>query len=361
MRRRATFALTLAATLAVALAITASPALADIEAKEVVGGLEQPVGFTFGPGKQIWYVEKATGQIRVVDLDTDNDRLFATVSGVNSDGERGMLGIALHPRYPDKPFVYVYVTRTANGSLRNQILRYEDRNGSGVRRRVIFTSPASSSPYHNGGRILFGPDGMLYAIVGEGHNPAHAQDLSENDRGKILRLSPNGDAPASNPFDNRLWAFGIRNGFGLGFDPETGGLWDTDNGPGCNDEVNLIVEAGNYGWGPSQTCDGTSPGNTNGDGPDPILPKSFYEGTIGITGIVFCDACGLGGQSDGAAFHGAVNNGQVTRMILNAARNDVTGRGVVYDHPDGTLSFEVGPHGKLYFSDFDGIYRLVRR
>jgi glucose/arabinose dehydrogenase len=361
MRGRVTFVPAFALVLAAALAITASPALADIGAKEVAGGLEQPVGFTFGPGNQIWYVEKATGQIRVVDLDTDHDRLFATVNGVNSDGERGMLGVALHPRYPDKPFVYVYVTRTANGNLRNQILRYQDRNGSGVRRRVIFTSPASSSPYHNGGRILFGPDGMLYAIVGEGHDPGHAQDLSDNDRGKILRMSPNGGAPASNPFDNRIWAFGIRNGFGLAFDAETLALWDTDNGPGCNDEVNLIVEAGNYGWGPSQTCGGSSPGNTNADGPDPILPESLYEGTIGITGIAFCYGCGLGSRSDAAMFHGAVNNGQVTRMFLNAQRDDVTARRVVYDHPDGTLSFEVGPHGKIYFSDFDGIYRLVQR
>jgi glucose/arabinose dehydrogenase len=357
MRRRGTFVLALA----VALAVPASPAVADMQAKQVVGGLEQPVGFTFGPGMEIWYVEKATGQIRVVDLDTGNDRLFATVNGVNSEGERGMLGIALHPRYPDKPFVYVYVTRTANGSLHNQILRYEDQRGSRVRRRVIFTAPASSSPYHNGGRILFGPDGMLYAIVGEGHDPSNAQDLSDNDRGKILRIAPNGDAPPSNPFDNRIWAFGIRNGFGLAFDPETDGLWDTDNGPGCNDEVNLIVEASNYGWGPSETCEGASPGNTNRDGPDPILPKSFYESTIGITGIVFCDGCGLGGTSNGAAFHGAVNNGQVTRMLLNAQRDGVAGRKVVYDHPDGTLSFEVGPHGKIYFSDFSGIYRLVRR
>ena len=357
MRRRVTFVLALAA----ALAVTASPALADIQAKQVVGGLEQPVGFTFGPGREIWYVEKATGEIRVVDLDSGNDRLFATVNGVNSDGERGMLGIALHPRYPDRPFVYVYVTRDSNGSLHNQILRYEDRGGSGARRRAIFTSPASSSPYHNGGRILFGPDRMLYAIVGEGHDPSNAQDLSDNDRGKILRIAPNGDAPQSNPFDNRIWAFGIRNGFGLAFDPESDGLWDTDNGPGCNDEVNLIVEAGNYGWGPSETCEGASPGNTNGDGPDPILPRSFYESTIGITGIAFCDGCGLSGRSNGAAFHGAVNNGQVTRMLLNPQRDGISGRSVVYDHPDGTLSFEVGPHGKIYFSDFSGIYRLVRR
>jgi glucose/arabinose dehydrogenase len=352
-------ALTFTAGLLVAFAI-AAPAAADVGAREVAGGLDQPVAFTFGPDRQLWYVEKGTGEIRVIDLATGDDRLFETVGGVNGEGERGMLGIALHPRYPDRPFVYVYATRSESGSLRNQILRYEDRNGSGANQRTIFSSPASSSPYHNGGRILFGPDGMLYAVVGEGHDPANAQDLTDNERGKVLRMTPSGGVPGTNPFDDRIWAFGIRNSFGFAFDPRTGELWQTENGPACNDEANVIVEGGNYGWGPSATCTGTSPGNTNQDGPDPTLPATFYEDAIGITGIAFCDGCGLGRRSEGAAFHGAVNDGRVTRMILNRRRDDVERRTIVYDHPQGTLSFEVGPRGRIYFSDFDGIYRLVR-
>lgn len=351
----------LASSVAAAMAVAATPAVADIDAREVVGALEQPVAFTFGAGGDVWYVERASGEIRVADLDAGDDRLFAVVGGVRAEGERGMLGIALHPNYPGTPFVYVYATRSTNGNLRNQILRYRDRDGTGTDRRVIFSSPASSSPYHNGGRIAFGPDGKLYAIVGDGHDASNAQDLSRNDRGKILRIEPNGGVPRTNPFDDRIWAFGIRNSFGFAFDPQTGNLWETDNGPACNDEVNRIRRGGNYGWGASATCDGASPGNTNGDGPDPIRPRTFYESSIGITGIVFCDRCGLGSRSAGAAFHGAVNTGQVTRLVLNRRRTDVVGRRLVYDHPDGTLSFEVGPRGRIYFSDFDGIYRLVRR
>jgi quinoprotein glucose dehydrogenase len=342
-----------------ALVALAAPANAAIEAREVVGGLDQPVAFTFGPDGRIWYVEKTTGEIRTVDLDGGDDRLFATVGGVNGEGERGMLGIALHPGYPDEPFVYVYATRTDEGSLRNQILRYEDRNGNGADQTVIFSSPASSSPYHNGGRIAFGPDGMLYAIVGDGHDAANAQDRSGNDRGKIIRITPEGAVPNTNPFGNRIWAYGIRNSFGFAFDPETGRLWESENGPSCNDEVNRIRKGRNYGWGPSATCDGTSPGNTNRDGPDPIRPKTFYESPIGITGMAFCDRCGLGGRSNGAAFHGAVNDGRVTRLVLNGRRTGIERRVLVYDHPSATLSFEVAPNGRLYFSDFDGIYRLV--
>jgi glucose/arabinose dehydrogenase len=342
------------------LALSATPATADVHARRVLGGLDQPVAFTFGPGRTLWYVEKSTGQIHTVDLDTHQDHLFATVPGVDGEGERGMLGIALHPDFPDRPFVYVYATRSDGGSLRNEILRFADDDGSGTNQQVIFSAPASSSPYHNGGRIAFGPDGMLYAIVGDGHDSSNAQDRSDNDRGKIVRIDPDGGIPGSNPFGDRVWAFGIRNSFGFAFDPQTGALWETENGPECNDEVNRIRRSGNYGWGPTETCSGTSPGNTNRDGPSPIRPKLYYRDTLGITGIAFCDGCHLGHRSEGTAFHGAVNNGRVTRLILNRRRTGIVHHGVVYDHPRGTLSFEVGPGGRIFFSDFGGIYELVR-
>ena len=331
-----------------------------IHARRVVGGLNQPVAFTFGPGRKVWYVEKTTGEVRVHDLDTGADRRFVRVGRVTGEGERGTLGIALHPDFPGKPFVYVYATRSLHGGVRNQILRYRDDHGRGTGRRVLLSTVASNSGSHNGGRIAFGPDGMLYAIVGEATDPANAQDLSDEDRGKILRIAPNGDIPGDNPFDDAVWAFGIRNSFGFAFDPETGALWETENGPECNDEVNLIAAGDNYGWGPNETCTGTSPANTNQDGPNPVLPKMFYGNTIGITGIAFCDGCGLGHRSEGAAFTGAVTNGDVTRVLFNGARDAIAGHSVVYDHGGSTLSFEVGPGGRIYFSDFGGIYRLVR-
>lgn len=344
------------------LAATAPTAAAapSIRAREVVGDLRQPVAFTFGPRRKIWYVEKRTGQVRVHDLGTDADHRFVRVRGVNGDGERGMLGIALHPRYPGRPLVYLFVTRSADGRLRNQILRYRNDHGHGINRKVLFSSAASASPYHNGGRILFGPDGMLYAIVGDAHDAANAQDLSNEPRGKIIRIEANGHVPADNPFHDRVWAFGIRNSFGFAFDPRTGTLWETENGPACNDEINLIVKGENYGWGPHQTCSGSSPANTNQDGPSPTLPALFYENTIGITGIAFCDGCRLGRRSEGAAFFGAVNNGRVARIRFGQQRDSIRAHAVVYRHGGGTLSFETGPGGRIFFSDFDGIYKLVR-
>ncbi len=338
-----------------------APAAATIRARRVVGDLNGAVAFTFEPGNQIWYVEKATGEIRIHDLDTDSDRLFYDVPGVNAEGERGMLGIALHPDYPTQPYVYVYATRSVSGNLRNQILRLIDSDGQGTNRRRIFTSPASSSPYHNGGRIQFGPDGMLYAVVGEGHDPSNAQDTTSNDRGKILRMTPDGDPPSDNPIANsRIFAYGIRNSFGFAFDPDKGRLWEAENGPSCNDELNRIRKGANYGWGPSQTCSGTAPQNTNQDGPNPVLPELWYTPTIAPTGIAFCQGCGLGSRNNGQLFFGAYNTGEIRAVTLNAKRRGVTGQRVVYTHSSGVLSMEVGPGGTIYFSDFGAIYGLVK-
>jgi aldose sugar dehydrogenase len=337
----------------------------SIGAHRVKGGLNAPVAFTFAPNGRIFYVERLTGEIHILNPATDRTPLFFTIPHVvgSTGDERGLLGIALHPNFPQKPFVYVYATRNVGGHLRNQILRLTDVSGKGHRLRVLWSAPASSDPYHNGGRILFGPDGMLYAVVGEGHDPSNSQDLSHNDRGKILRMTPNGGIPGDNPFANkRIYSYGHRNSFGFTFDPSTGDLWETENGPECNDEVNRIVAGDNYGWGPNETCSGTAPHDTNQDGPSPVLPNLYFASTIGITGDAFCDSCHLNTQSEGGLFWGAVNNGNIYRVDLNNARDDTSNGTLttVYTDPSGgVISLEVGPNGSIYFSDFSAIYRLT--
>src|SRR5207247_9759142 len=124
---------------------------------------------------------------------------------------------------------------------------------------IVVHSPHSNATNHNGGRILFGRHKRLFIIIGENANSANAQDLSSNLRGKILRVNTNGKPVASNPFGNRIWAYGIRNSFGFAFDPTTHHLWETENGPECNDELNLIVRAGNFAWGPNESCGSWTP------------------------------------------------------------------------------------------------------
>ena len=173
---------------------------------------------------------------------------------------------------------------------------------------------------HNGGRMLFGPDGMLYVVVGETYDSALAQDRSVNG-GKVLRMTPTGGIPADNPFPgSRIYSYGNRNSFGLAFDPKTGDLWETENGPECNDELNRIQPGRNYGWGPSETCKGKAPGDTNADGPKPVAPLLFYPTTIGPTGIAFCNGCGLGTAREGDLFFGSFNTGDIHEVTLNADR-----------------------------------------
>jgi glucose/arabinose dehydrogenase len=217
---------------------------------------------------------------------------------------------------------------------------------------------------HNGGRIKFGPDGNLYAVIGEHANAANAQTINGNANlaGKVLRMTPDGGVPADNPFAGSLiWAYGIRNSFGFTFDPSQGNLWLTDNGPTCNDEVNRIVKKGNYSWGSEATC-ATPPNpplNTNQSGSTPRQqPQQFYSAQ-GITGTAFCTSCGLGNDLEGRLLFSTVNNGQLHSLTLNGPRTSVVSDTIVYDHPNGVLSIETRGSGQpIYFSDSTAIYQL---
>jgi aldose sugar dehydrogenase len=349
----------LAALSIMAIGVGSASAGGGVRAVKVADGLNGSAAFTFTPNGTIVYLERGTGEVRFRNPKTDFDRRFFDIQGVRSDGERGALGVALHPNWPRKPFVYVYVTRSINGNLRNQILRIRERNGRGVGFTTIL-STSSPAGNHNGGRIAFGPDGKLYVVIGDGAAPANSQDVSGNLHGKILRLKPDGSVPGTNPMiggrRSRIFAFGIRNSFGFTFDPETGVLWETENGPACNDEINLVRRGDNYAWGPNESCP-----NTNRDGPAPRrLPEVNFSSTIGITGAAFCDGCGLPGREGDLLFGACCDGGLLRRVTLDAARDDVTnGPVTMLTAPGGSiLSMEAGPNGRIYFSDSSSIYRL---
>jgi glucose/arabinose dehydrogenase len=328
----------------------------------VATDLASPSGFTFDPAGRIWYLERLTGRVRILDRATGRDRVFFRVTKVNGAGERGALGIALHPDFPSEPFVYVYATRRQDGRLWNQVLRIRAAGDRGVGFRVLLRSPVGAASNHNGGRILVGPDRRLWIFDGDNANPATAQDLSNELRGKMLRIDLDGSVPASNPFGTPVWSYGHRNAFGFAFDPWTGRLWQTENGPTCNDEINRIVRGGNFAWGPSWRC--SSPPtiqDTNRDGPRPRrLPKWRFPSPIGITGVVFCDRCGLGARRHGDLLFGAVNDGRVRALDLDDGRRRLVGGvRVLATAPSGIHSMEVAPNGRIFLSTARGIYRLV--
>jgi len=334
-------------------------AATGVKLKAVNAGLNDPAGFTFGPGGLIYYLERGTGQVRTLNTKTGHTGLVYKIPGVNGDGERGALGIALHPGWPAVPYIYVYVTRMASGRLRNQLLRIHVANGHGTGYQVLLQSPAASDPYHNGGRIRFGPGGKLFIFIGDGHVDANAQDRTANLQGKLLRINADGSIPADNPFKgSRIWTYGNRNSFGFTFD-RTGKIWETENGPDCNDEINLVVRGANYGWGANENCSGTSPGDTNNSGPLPRhAPKWYTQSTIGITGDAFCQHCGLPALA-GKLLFGCVNDGNIRVATLNPSRTAITGVKVLMNVSGGIYSMETAPNGQIYLSNAGGIFKLV--
>ncbi len=288
------------------------------------------------------------------------DKHFFTVSDLRAEGERGLLGLTLDPAWPNPRNVYLYHTNDTTGKIQNWIYRLTAKNGMGTSPTKLVAFKASNATNHNGGVIHFGPDNMLYAVVGENANPANSQNTSTSNLGKVLRMTKSGGVPSGNPGfgAGRIWSYGLRNSFGFSWDPQNGNLWESENGPECNDEDNLIVMGGNYGWGPNETCSGSAPGNTNQDGPSPRLPEFFWPSPIAPTGVSFCNGCGLTGQ-EGHLIVGDCNNGDLHSFTLDAQRDDITGGdSILWNGPSCVFAVETGPGGVLYFSNGSGIYRL---
>jgi glucose/arabinose dehydrogenase len=272
--------------------------------------------------------------------------------------EQGLVGVALSPRFDDGGFLYAYATRATSSGARNHLLRSRiDENGRAAPFHVLVdVMPAGER--HNGGRILFGPDGSLYAATGDSGDPSLAQDPDVN-AGKILRIEENGSVPNDNPWvGSPVFASGIRNSFGLAFDPATGRLWESENGPECNDELNRVGPQDNLGWGPAGACTGGIRA-TNADGVDPVLPELSFARTIAPTGLVFCDGCGLGSERELHLFYGSFNTGEIHEVTLGPDRKNVIADEVAYRHRNVVLSLEHGPDGSLYFSDGLAIYQLA--
>jgi glucose/arabinose dehydrogenase len=350
-----------------ALPATGTAGAATFAKRPIVTGLHDPVSFAFAPDGRIFYGERFTGKVGIYDPSNGHTQTFATYE-VGSDQEQGLLGIALHPDYPAKPFVYVYLTRVLHRggttTLQNQILRVRDEGGVAGRTKKLMKNTVG--PAHNGGRILFGPDGMLYALIGEKTAPLNAQTLT-NVFGKVIRMTPNGGVPADNPFagdpskNGYLYDYGHRNGFGLTFDPISGDLWEAEAGPECNDEINRILPGRNYGWGVHATCatPPDAPLNTNQDGPSPVLPKAFFTPTITPDGLIFCQACGLGSGAEGDLFFGAFNDLKIREANLSPNRRQITSITPVFTDNHFIFSMERGLDGTLYFSDSVGIFQLT--
>jgi glucose/arabinose dehydrogenase len=206
--------------------------------EDLVTGLDVPWGLAFLPDGSALVSERDSARIRRVTASGQVSEV-GTVPDVVAQSEGGLLGLATPP---GQPTVYAYLTAAED----NRVVRMSFEGGAlGQPEVVIDGIPKAGN--HNGGRLAFGPDGMLYVSTGDATQPDRAQDL-ESLGGKILRLSPDGGVPADNPFaGSPVFSYGHRNVQGLAFD-QAGRLWASEFGQYTWDELNLIEAGGNYGW-----------------------------------------------------------------------------------------------------------------
>jgi len=233
-----------------------SSATAQQPVTVIATDLQIPWGIAFLPGGDMLVTERPGRVVRI-----GTDRTTYPVDGVRHAGEGGLLGIALHPDFASNSYVYLYMT-TTEGGLQNKVERYVFKDDRLTFDRDILAGiPAANN--HDGGRLAFGPDGMLYITTGDAQNEPAAQD-TESLAGKILRINDDGSVPSGNPFGNAVWSNGNRNPQGLAWDA-AGQLWATENGrsgvASGYAEVNKIAKGGNYGW-PDIQGDATREGLT---------------------------------------------------------------------------------------------------
>ncbi len=211
----------------------------NVEARDVATGLRVPWGVAFLPGGDALVSERTTARIVRVPAAGGEAREVHRVEGVDTNaGEGGLLGLAVSPDYARDGLVFAYFTSAQD----NRVIRFR----LGEAAQPILTG-LERNTIHNGGRIAFGPDGMLYVGTGDAGLGAVAQD-PESLNGKILRLRPDGGVPDDNPFPGSpVVSTGHRNVQGLAWDDD-GRLWETEFGQNRWDEVNLIRPGRNYGW-----------------------------------------------------------------------------------------------------------------
>ncbi len=364
----------------------ASGALPDgFQEDTVVSGLSLPTGLTFAPDGRLFVLEK-TGTVRIVKngalLATpflDVAQVVAPPAAFNDEAERGLLGIAFDPGFPDAPFVYVYYSVCevpGPGSCQvfgNRVGRVsagyqgDPDRADPMSHEVLLDGIAADSGIHNAGWLGFGPlDGKLYVSVGDGGTSTRSGDLGSLN-GKILRLEPlDGAAPPDNPFVGlsgarpEVWALGFRNPWRCRFHPD-GRLFCGDVGSDAFEELNRVLERGNYGWPITEGSFDPA------DYPDFTQPIYAYDRTLGssITAGDFGSETNFPGDYQQSFFFGDYAWRRIRRAIL--ASDGVTVLSVVdFEYPGAgsVTDLVAGPDGALYYTDLsefsDSSVRRIR-
>lgn len=373
-----------------------APVLKDnhLAVEMVATGINFPASMSFLDSDDILVTEKNTGMVKRILNGTIKKEPILTVK-IENYWEGGLLGIAtdkgtIHDNNPTH--VYIYYSAPVSEKKEeadhqenqsqaldgNYLYRYEYHDGKLVNPKLVLRIPYPEkyTGIHNGGAILVGPDKNIYLVAGDlGHPVTKAQneknDLPVSGSSAIFRITKDGLAAKGNPFGGdmaKYYAYGIRNSFGIDFDPVTGKLWDTENGPWHGDEINLVEPGFNGGWkkvqGLSKTqFDPDSLVSVDGKGKY-SEPEFDSNETLGITGIKFLNSDKLGSNYENDLFVGDFNNGNLYHFDLNNNRTGLSLQDkladsiainrdeledVIFGQGFGAiLDIEVGPDGYLY-------------
>lgn len=311
----------------------------------LVTGIQIPWALAFAPDGRLFLTERP-GRVRVY----MNAQLLAepalTLSDVYTNGESGILGLALHPDFAGNHYVYLTYTASGPSGPMGRLMRFRE-SGNTLAEGVVLLDDVAASGIHNGSRVKFGPDRLLYVTYGDAANPSVAQDVATLN-GKVLRFNDDGTSAAGNRFSSPVFTFGHRNPQGLAWHPVTGDLWETEHGQIGNDEINVLDGGNNYGW-PIIEGDATRP--------DMIAPRTFFTPSVAPSGAAFYSGNAI------PAFRNQLFVATLAGQALLRVTIDGTGLRHVasverlLEHKYGRLRDVVnGPDGFLYFctSNRDG-------
>jgi len=326
----------------------------------VAKGLEIPWSLVFMPDGRLLVPERH-GRVRVIDTARGTAEIALTIDDVSTDGEAGLLGLALDPAFTSNRLVYLYYTaRSPGGGAANRVVRYRESGGR-LGEPVVLLDDIPANTIHDGGRLRFGPDGLLYITTGDAANETLAQDVASY-AGKILRLNADGTTPRGNPFGSPVYSYGHRNPQGLDWHPATGDLWASEHGATGNDEINVVESGANYGW-PLIQGNQTLPGMR--------APITFYNPAVAPSGASFYRGQRFP-QFANNLFVATLRGTLLLRLRIDPSARRLIGQERLLEGQFGRLRDVVtGPDGYLYFctnnrdgrgdptSDDDRIARLV--
>lgn len=323
-----------------------------LKVEVVAEDLDTPTTMAFLAPNDFLILEKDKGTVQRVINGQTLDRPLLDVNVANSV-ERGMCGIAVST-IGSKTYVFLYFTeiegkdgsdRVGKAPIGNRLYKYELVDNKLVNPTLLLDLPAIPGPRHNGGAIEIGPDNNIYVPVGDidgsfkvdfeaTETQNFQKGIDADGRSGILRIKQDGEPVGEGILGESMplrlyYAYGIRNSFGLDFDPITGSLWDTENGPHEGDEINLVYPGFNSGWHEIYGFS-TSLGKFNKnnlvtfDGKGKYdEPKIAWSKSTGLTSLIFLDSDKLGSQYRNDMFVGDVHNGRIYHFKLNNERNDL--------------------------------------